>query len=430
MSASTTIPNASLLTAMSTVGAKGQVAPGLSDGYVPSDCCRYEHANAKTGAPSRVQHASRPRSFRTTKMVNMPNPKPKRVDLALQGGGAHGAFTWGVLDRLLEEESIEIEAISGASAGAMNACAVVDGLAQGGREGAREKLKNYWMAVSETSRFSPLQRSFMDKLLGRWSLDYSPGFIWSKTFFRNFSPYEFNPFGVDPLRAIVAKSFDFDAINACQSAKLFLGATNVRTGNPKIFRQPEISVDAVLASACLPFLSHAVEIDGEAYWDGGYMGNPPLFPLIDETEARDLILIKINPFERPGVPRTAFEIDNRLNEITFNASLKKELRSLYFLAEIIHEEGLDRQAYRDAHLHLIAAEEEMLKLGVSSKMNAEWAFLEHLHTIGRRTAEQWLDAHLKDVGVRTTYRPDFVLEESLKPAHLPEGAHKRRKLTG
>jgi len=360
----------------------------------------------------------------------MPKPNPKRVDLALQGGGAHGALTWGVLDRLLEEEGIEIEAVSGTSAGAMNACAVVDGLARGGREAAREKLRSYWSAISEAARFNPIQRSFLDKLMGRWSLDYSPSFIWSRAFFRNISPYEFNPFGINPLRDVVAKSFDFDAINACQSVKLFLCATNVRTGNPKIFRQPEISVDAVLASACLPFLSHAVEIDGEAYWDGGYMGNPPLFPLIDETEARDLILIKINPFERPEVPRTAFEIDNRLNEITFNASLKKELRSLYFLSEIIHEEGLDRQAYRDARLHLISADEEMLKLGVSTKMNAEWAFLEHLHGIGRRTAEQWLGTHLKDLGVRTTYRPDFVLKDSLKPAHLPEGAQTRRKLAG
>ncbi|MES0385973.1 MAG: patatin-like phospholipase family protein [Hyphomicrobium sp.] len=358
----------------------------------------------------------------------MPDPHPKRVDLALQGGGSHGAFTWGVLDRLLEEESIEIVAISGASAGAMNACAVVEGLARGGRDGARETLKNYWMAVSEAARFSPLQRSFMDKLMGRWSLDYSPGFILSRTFFRNFSPYDLNPFGVDPLRAIIAKTFDFDAINGCQTVRLFLGATNVRTGRPKVFRQPDISVDAVLASACLPFLSHAVEIDGEAYWDGGYMGNPPLFPLIDETDARDLILVQINPFERPEVPRTAFEIDDRLNEITFNASLIKELRSLYFLTETIREEGLDREAYRDARLHLIAAEEEMLKLGVSSKMNAERAFLEYLHRIGRQTMERWLEAHLKDVGVRTTFRPDFVLEESLKPAHLHEGTQRRRKL--
>ncbi|MGH9806794.1 MAG: patatin-like phospholipase family protein [Terriglobia bacterium] len=357
----------------------------------------------------------------------MPDHSPKRVDLALQGGGAHGAFTWGVLDRLLEEERLEIEAISGTSAGAMNACAVVDGLAQGGRDKACEKLKSFWMAVSKTARFSPIQRSYLDKLLGRWTLDYSPSFIWSKAFFRQVSPYVFNPFDVNPLRTIIAATFDFDAINRCQAVRLFLGATNVRTGRPKVFRQPRISVDAVLASACLPFLSHSVEVDGEHYWDGGYMGNPPLFPLIDETDARDLILIKVNPFERPDVPRTAYEIDNRLNEITFNASLIKELRSLYFLKEIIHEEGLEREAYRDARLHVIAAEEVMQQLGASSKMNAERAFLEHLHQIGRDTADRWLAEHLDDVGVRATYRPDFVFEESLRPAHLRAHTQKRKK---
>ena len=360
----------------------------------------------------------------------MPGAKRKTVDLALQGGGAHGAFTWGVLDRLLDEDSIEIEAVSGTSAGAMNACAVVEGLAQGGRAAAKEKLRSYWRAVSKATRFSPIRRTPIDKLAGRWSLDNSPTFIWSKTFFRSFSPYAFNPFGVNPLRSVVANEFDFDVINHCEMPRLFLCATNVRTGRPKIFRQPEISVDAVLASACLPFLSHAVEIDGEAYWDGGFMGNPPLFPLVDETNARDLILVQINPFERPGVPKTAFEIDDRLNEITFNASLIKELRALYFLTEMIREEGLEREAYRDARLHLIAAEQEILKLGASSKMNAEWAFFEHLHEIGWQTTETWLQAHLDDIGVRTTFRPDFVLEESLKPAHLQQSDKQRRKVRG
>ncbi len=359
----------------------------------------------------------------------MPPHNPTLVDLALQGGGAHGAFTWGVLDRLLEETSIEIEAVSGTSAGAMNACALVEGLASGGPEGARQKLRDYWSSISKAARFSPIQRTFVDRLMGRWSLAHSPSFIWSQLVYRLVSPYDLNPCGFDPLRDIVAETFDFDAINTCKRPQLFLGATNVRTGRPKVFRQPEISVDTVLASACLPFLSHAVEIDGEAYWDGGYMGNPPLFPLVDETDARDLILIQINPLERPDIPKTAYEIDNRLNEITFNASLLKELRSLYFLSEIIHEEGLDRQAYRDARLHLIAAEEEMLKLSVSSKLNAEWSFLEFLCQIGRETADAWLQSHLKDVGVRTTFRPDFVLEESLKPAHLHEGT-KRRKRVG
>ena len=351
---------------------------------------------------------------------------PKFIDVALQGGGSHGAFTWGVLDRLLQEESLEIEAISGTSAGAMNACAVVEGMAIAGREGAREKLRNYWMSVADAAHFSPFKVTPMDRLLGRWTLNYSPSFLWSKSLFRYLSPYQFNPFDINPLRAIVEQNFNFDVINNSKSLKMFLCATNVRTGRPKIFRKSEFCTEAVLASACLPFLSQAIEIDGEAYWDGGFMGNPPLFPLIDETQARDLILVQINPFERPEVPKTPYEIDDRLNEITFNASLIKELRSLYFLAETIHEEGLEREAYRDARLHMISAESELLELGASSKMNAERAFLEHLYEIGRETGEQWLIGHLDDVGVKGTFRPDFVLEESLKPAHLgdPKFRHK------
>ena len=179
-----------------------------------------------------------------------------------------------------------------------------------------------------------------------------------------------------------------------------------------------------MASACLPFLFHAVEIDGEAYWDGGYMGNPPLFPLVDETTVRDLLLIQINPIARNELPRTAYEIENRLNEITFNASLIKELRALYFLREIIEHEDLERERYRDARLHRIEAEEEMRELSVSSKLNAEWEFLEYLHDIGWRSADEWLNQHFEDIGVTSTWIPEFVLNESLAPAHLPEDAER------
>ena len=354
----------------------------------------------------------------------MPNRDKRQLDIALQGGGAHGAFTWGVLDRLLEEESIEIIGISGTSAGAMNAVALAQGLAGGGPREAQDLLEGFWTKVSEVARMSPIQRSIFDVMMGRWSLDMSPSFLLSQHFTRTFSPYEFNPLDINPLRDIVADFFDFGAINKAPSPKLFLSATNVRTGRPKIFRQPEISADAAMASACLPFLFRAVEIDGEAYWDGGFMGNPPLFPLIDETDARDIMIIQINPFTRPELPRTAYEIENRLNEITFNASLMKELRAAAFLWEIIHHEKLDREAYRDIRLHLVQAEEEMRKLSVSSKLNAERAFLQHLHDIGWNTTEQWLDRHFDDLGVRTTWKPGFVLEESLKPAHLADDAER------
>jgi NTE family protein len=350
----------------------------------------------------------------------------KKIDLALQGGGAHGAFTWGVLDRLLEDGRIEIEGISGTSAGAMNAVALAQGLAGGGRKTAQELLAGFWKRVSDAGRMSPIQRSFFDVMMGRWSLDLSPSFHLFESLTRTFSPYEFNPFNFNPLRDIVADFFDFDVINRAPLPKLFLSATNVRTGRPKVFRQPGISVDTAMASACLPFLFQAVEIDGEAYWDGGYMGNPPIFPLIDETEARDIVIVQINPFTRNKIPRTAYEINNRLNEITFNASLMKELRAAAFLREIIHHEGLDRQAYRDGRLHLIQSEEEMQKLSVSSKLNSEWVFLQHLHDIGWRAAENWLSQHFDDLGERSSWRPAFVYEESLKPAHLPEGAERNK----
>jgi len=354
----------------------------------------------------------------------MPSKKTKPIEIALQGGGAHGAFTWGVLDRLLDEERLEIAAVSGTSAGAMNATALVQGLAAGGPKAAQELLRRFWTEISDAARFSPIQRTFFDRLMGRWSLDLSPGFVASQHLQRAFSTYELNPMGFNPLRDIVADFFDFDIVNQKDAPKLFLSATNVRTGLAKVFRQPDMSVDTVMASACLPFLFHAVEIDGEAYWDGGYMGNPPLFPLVDETDVRDLFLIQINPITRTELPKTAYEIENRLNEITFNASLIKELRALYFLKEIIEHEDLERERYRDARLHRIHAEEEMRELSVSSKLNAEWEFLEHLHDIGWRTAEDWLAQHFDDIGVKTTWIPDFVLNESLKPAHHPEGAER------
>ncbi len=356
----------------------------------------------------------------------MTRGKSKPINIGLQGGGAHGAFTWGVLDRLLDDERIEIVGVSGTSAGAMNATALVQGLASGGRQAAKKLLGDFWAKISEAARFSPMQRTFFDEMMGRWSLDMSPAFVVSQHLQRAFSPYELNPLSINPLRDIAVEFFDFEAVNSPRSPKLFLSATNVRSGMAKVFRQPEISVDTVMASACLPFLYHAVEIDGEAYWDGGYMGNPPLFPLVDETDVRDLVLVQINPFSRPDIPRTAYEIENRLNEITFNASLIKELRALYFLWEIIHHENLDREGYREARLHRIEAEDDMRALSVSSKLNAEWAFLRHLHDIGWRSAEQWLEEHFDDIGVRASWIPNFVLSESIKPAHLPEGA--KRKL--
>jgi NTE family protein len=351
------------------------------------------------------------------------NRQPRKlIKLALQGGGSHGAFTWGVLDHLLEDDRLSIAAISGTSAGAMNAVALADGMARGGPVEARACLERFWSAISASAQYSPIRRSIVDVFMGNWSLDASPGYIFMDHLSRLFSPYDLNPMNFNPLREVVAKCVDFDAVNNAGGLKIFLAATNVRSGRPKIFRQPAIELDCVMASACLPFMFKAVEIAGEAYWDGGYMGNPALFPLVDECEAGDVVVIQINPFYRPDIPQSARDIQNRLNEITFNTSLLKELRSLAFLWEIIHYENLERERFRDVHVHAIHDEETMLALGASSKLNAEWAFLTHLRDRGRKAAQDWLSRHFDDLGVRNTLDLSWIFDESLKPAHLPEGA--------
>jgi NTE family protein len=325
------------------------------------------------------------------------------IDIALQGGGAHGAFTWGVLDRLLDEPRLRIDGISGSSAGALNAVVLADGFSHGGGPpGAKRALRAFWAAVSAASRFSPLQRTLVDRLLGKWSLDYSPGYLIMQLAGNLVSPYDFNPFNINPLRHLLGRLVDFERVRACGALNVFISATNVRTGRARIFRRDELDADKVMASACLPQLFQAVEIDGDAYWDGGYMGNPPLFPLIDETDAHDLVIIQVNPIARGSVPRSAAEIMNRLNEITFNASLIKEIASILLLKKLVDEEHIDRVRYTDMRLHLIGAEDELQRLSVSSKMNVEWDFLEYLHDLGHAAAERWLAGNLERVGKEST----------------------------
>lgn len=332
----------------------------------------------------------------------MSDTNAKPIDLALQGGGAHGAFTWGVLDRLLEEDRLRIAGISGTSAGAMNTAVLADGYAANGRKGAQQALREFWYAVSNASRLSPMHRTPIMQWMGNWSLDHSPGYRIAKFFSNIFSPYQFNPLGINPLRDLVARQVNFERVRRCSDMELFVSATNVRTGRAKVFHREEISLDAVMASACLPQIFHAVEIDGEAYWDGGYMGNPVLFPLVDKSEADDIVIVQINPIFRDELPRTATEIINRLNEITFNASLTREVASILLLKQLMDEEGLNRVRYTQVRLHRISAEQELRNVGVSSKLNAEWAFLTRLHGIGYRTAQQWLDCHFDDLGKKST----------------------------
>src|SRR6201996_6119299 len=331
------------------------------------------------------------------------------IDLALQGGGSHGAFTWGVLDRLLEEDWLSIAAISGTSAGAMNAAVLADGWTQDGAEGARRALANFWQLVSRAAAFSPLQRSPLDRLIGRWTLDTSPAYVFMDLMSRVLSPYALNPLDFNPLRRILSESIDCDRL-VRSPIKLFITATSVRTGRGRIFRNAEITADVLLASACLPTMFRAVEIDGEAYWDGGYAGNPTMTPLVRETDAHDTILVQIIPRERAEPPRTAAEILNRLNEISFNSALMKELRMIALLRQVADPGHGEGARWAGMRTHRIASD-ALAGFGASSKVNAEWEFVSLLKDEGRKSADAFLAAHGNDIGQRSTAAIDVLLAE-------------------
>lgn len=337
--------------------------------------------------------------------------EPVLVDFALQGGGSHGAFTWGVLDRLLEETWLEIEGVSGTSAGAMNAAVLADGYAAGGREGAKDALARYWRHVSEEARFSPFQRSLWDKVMGRWSLDTAPGFLFMDLMTRVFSPYQYNPMGRNALAPILEKQIDFERLRQ-SPVKVFITATNVRTGRPRVFRNADITPEALMASACLPTLFQAVEIDGEAYWDGGYSGNPTLAPLVSELKSDDTILIPINPLERAGTPKTPTEILNRLNEVSFNSVAVKELYMMALLQRHASQLTGDTEACDWARMRVhVVRNPVMNTLGFSSKLNAEWEFISWLRDEGRKAADVFLTEHGNDIGKASTVDFEQLLSE-------------------
>ena len=332
-------------------------------------------------------------------------PRKRRINLALQGGGAHGAFTWGVLDRLLEDDRITIEGISGTSAGAMNAAILAQGFVRGGNAGARLALDTFWRQLSESAAFSPIRANPLDKWFGNWNLDKTPGAIWWDMIGRMFSPYDLNPFHFDPLRELLASSLDIAALQRCDPIKLFISATNVHTGKIRIFRKDEVTIDALLASACLPQVFQAIEIDGVPYWDGGYMGNPAIFPLIYECDSRDVVIVQINPLVRDGTPHSTAEIANRLNEISFNSALRGELRAIAFVVNLIdsdhvHGKGLDR--LKKMHVHMIGDESHMRNLGAASKFNADLDFLLALKELGRTRTTAWLETTFGFLGHRSS----------------------------
>ncbi len=331
-----------------------------------------------------------------------PRQEVKPVNLALQGGGAHGAFAWGVLDRLLEEDAIAFEGISATSAGAVNAVVCAHGLISGGREGARQALGAFWRRISQAALFSPVQPSAFDRLTGSRSLEASPAFLLFHMLTQVVSPYELNPFNYNPLLDILEQTVDFERLRSDSRVKLFLSATNVRSGKIRVFEHHEMSAQVVLASTCLPFIFQAVRIDDEYYWDGGYMGNPALFPLIYQCETSDIVVVHINPISRPTVPRTAAEILNRINEISFNSSLMREVRAVDFLNRLVEEGRVLAPDIREVRLHAVEADDVMQHLGAASKLNADWSFLTDLHAIGREKADAWLKTDFAKVGIESS----------------------------
>jgi NTE family protein len=342
----------------------------------------------------------------------------RTVNLALQGGGAHGAFTWGVLDRLLEDGRLAFEGISATSAGAMNAAVLAHGLMEDGADGARAALERFWWQISRAASLSPLQPTWLDRWAGNWNLDYSPAYLTLDLLTRMLPPNVFNPLDLNPLRDLLEGSIDFERLRAASQVRLFVSATNVRSGRIKVFRTEALSAEVLLASACLPFLHRTVEIEGEAYWDGGYMGNPALFPLIYQCRAPDIVIVRVNPLRRPDLPRSSRAILNRVNEIGFNASLLRELRAVGFITRLIDEGMVADGALKRVLVHGIDAEADMARLGYSSKLNPSWGFLCHLRDLGRTSASAWLEASFASLGRHSTLELDDEGPEELAP--LPQ----------
>lgn len=327
----------------------------------------------------------------------------KRIKLALQGGGSQGAFTWGVLDRLLEHGGFEVEAIVGASAGAMNAVVTAYGIATAGPEGGRERLSAFWHGASEISRSSLLQPSFLDKMMSKGNMTYSPLWRMHDGLSKMFSPYELNPTNMNPLRDLVAKTVDFDRLRAASTGPaLFVCATNVMNGRLRVFQGQELSVEAIMASACLPLLFQAVEIEGQHYWDGGYCGNPPIFPLIYMGGAQDILIVQINPINITEVPKTVSAIIDHAATLSFNSSLMREMRAIKFVSDLIDRGELDDKRHTRLFIHTIDAEAELAAFDVSSKFNADADFLRYLFNLGRAKADGFIETHYEDIGVRST----------------------------
>jgi NTE family protein len=332
--------------------------------------------------------------------------RQKTITLALQGGGSHGAFTWGVLDRLLEDERVEIEGVSGASAGAMNAVVLAQGLAAGGRDGARQALHDFWDAVALKAPFPLLS----DESYVPAAAVPQPGVVSPVDAYlalaRFFSPYQLNPFDINPLRDILASQIDFERVKADSRLRLFIAATQVSTGKLKLFRNRQLSIDVLLASACLPAMHRAVEIDGEAYWDGGFTANPPIFPLLHRCRASDIVVVLLDSHPRPDTPATVGQIRERLTEINFSSALYTEMQAIA-LAKREARRGLFslgrvERRLRNLNMHVIESREFMSKLSSGSKLNTYAPFIKALRDEGRRKAEAWMEENFHHLGSRSS----------------------------
>jgi NTE family protein len=330
----------------------------------------------------------------------------KRINLALQGGGAHGAFTWGVLEHLLSDDRISFEGISGTSAGAVNAVMLADGMARGGRAEAQKRLGEFWRAVSNNGNLPPLQRAVVERLLSFIPLEGTPMQAWLDMMGRYFSPYDFNPLNINPLKDLFERFVDFEVLRAFPDLQLFISATNVQTGRVRIFSRDKITPEALMASACLPLLFRAVEIDGVPYWDGGYLANPVIFPFFGTTTTEDVLVVQINPLVRQATPTSASEIMNRINEITFNTSLLAEYRAIDFVGRLIDQgrlpRGTGRGEYRRVNVHRILFDRFGTNFDASSRMLTDYSFFETLRINGKRAARRFLDDHFDDIGVKST----------------------------
>jgi NTE family protein len=327
-------------------------------------------------------------------------PTQKVVNLALQGVGSHGAFTWGVLDRLLEEERLGFDGISATSAGAVNGAVFAYGMAVGGREAAKTALNRYWRRVAAMAFASIFQPVPFDKMRGKFGLDYSPGYLFVDMLSKFLSPYQLNPLNYLPLKNLLEEIVDFELLRRQPAVKLFVSATNVRSGKVKVFGSEEIHADHVVASSCQPLMMRAVEIDGEHYWDGGFMGNPAIFPVIYGCQARDIIIVHLTPTERQENPTTSGAILTRMQEVAFNSSLMREMRAVAFVTKLIDDGKLVE--VKRMLIHSIDGEDVIASLSDSSKMNCDLDFLTYLHRIGRERADEWLRSNFDRLGVETT----------------------------